>query len=115
VKVLIADSSSAIRSRITKLISSAKNIEVVIQASTVENTMSLQGRFEPNVYILAYDLPGGNIIETVARIHRRTSNAKVIVLSDIMHPMFSEKCLSAGADFILDRSAEFTRILDVLN
>ena len=112
--VLIADASSVIRSRITKLISGLNTVEAVLQASTLENVIRLQDQFHPNVYIIAHDLPGGNIIETVTRIQQASGDAKLIVLSDIDHPKFAEKCLSAGATHIFDKSSEFDRILDVL-
>jgi DNA-binding NarL/FixJ family response regulator len=113
--VLIADSSSAIRRRLIKLISKLNHIDDIIQASSVENTLHLQQQLKPEVLILAHDLPGGDILETVNRIHSTTAQARVIILTDIVHPKFNEKCLSAGATHIFDKSSEFGKILEVLN
>jgi DNA-binding NarL/FixJ family response regulator len=65
---------------------------------------------QPDVVILDIRMPGGNGIDVLQTIKQDEAAPMVIILTNYPYPGYRQKCMQAGADFFLDKSAEFDQI-----
>ena len=113
-KVLIADDSVVVQQRLVKLISSIEGVEIVGQASTGAETISLVRSQKPDIVILDIQMPDGTGIDVLAKFKNDKNKPKFIVLSNYSTEAFREKCLVEGANRFFDKSTEFEKVINVL-
>ena len=110
IKVLIADDSLIVREHLVTMLDELAGIEIVGQADNVAEAISGIRILQPHVVILDIRMPGGNGIDVLQTIKQDEVAPKVIILTNYPYPAYRQKCLQAGADFFLDKSAEFDQI-----
>ncbi len=113
-KVLICDDSAAVRDRLVTMALDLPEIAVVGQAQDVPGSLDAVRRTRPDVVILDIRMPGGNGIQVLREVKKMDSAPRVIMFTTYVYPPYRQKCEQAGADFFLDKSTEFDRLLDVL-
>jgi DNA-binding response OmpR family regulator len=64
--------------------------------------------------ILDIRMPGGNGIQVLEAIKTSTAAPVVIMLTAFPYPQYRKKCLEVGADYFLDKTTEFERVVEVL-
>lgn len=111
-KVFLADDSPIIRHRLIAIISELAGVDIV--GTGQSGTDAIEGivTFEPDVLILAIQMPRGSGFDALKHIKQHSDAPIVIVLTN--HPEFRQSCLDAGADYFLDKSIEFDQIPDIL-
>lgn len=112
VKVFLADDSSIIQHRLVALICELAWVDIV--GTGQSGTDAIEGivTFEPDVLILAIQMPGGSGFDTLKHIKQNGNAPIVIILTN--YPELRQSCLEAGADYFLDKSIEFDQIPGVL-
>jgi DNA-binding NarL/FixJ family response regulator len=113
-KVLIIDGSDLIRGRLLDLLRDSRDIEVVGQSSNAIDAITDVWRLRPDIVVMDIQLPAGNGIEVLHKIKQHQPGVTVIVLTECSDTIYRHKCLSSGADFILDKASQFYDITDVL-
>ena len=109
-KVVIADDSPVVRERVVTILDELAGIEIVGQAEHVSEAISTIRKLQPDVVILDIQMPGGSGIDVLRNIKQDGVGPMVIILTNYPFPGDRQKCLQAGADFFLDKSAEFDQI-----
>jgi DNA-binding NarL/FixJ family response regulator len=113
-KVLIADDSEIIRSRIVKLLSGYQEIESIQEARDVKETIKKIHSSYPSVLILDVKMPDGNGIEVLDNISHDQHPPIVIVVTNYPFPEYKKEYMMAGADFFFDKSNEFRQMQKVI-
>ena len=113
-RILIADDSSVVRERLVALLSELKDIEVVGQAEDAPAALDSIQALRPDVVILDIQMPGGNGIDVLQNIKQVQRPPVVIMLTNYPYPAYRKKCVEAGADFFLDKTMDFERVIEVL-
>ncbi len=113
-KALIADDSSALRARLRSMLTEVAAIDVVGEASDVQEAKEEIARCKPDVVILDIRMPGGSGIDVLQEAKQQERPPKVIVLTNYPYPQYRRRCEELGADYFLDKSTEFTEIPKVL-
>ncbi len=115
IRILIASSFSAERGQIIKLISHLKNLELITQATTVQEAIDMYHEFKPNTIVLDHKLIGGNAMDVLELTKKEIDQKPFIVLiTDSLTPQIKQQCLHAGANYVFDKAIEFNEILEVL-
>lgn len=114
IKVLIADDSVVVRDRLRDLLSELQGIELVGQATDAIEARSLARTLKPDVAILDVRMPGGSGVEVLHDIKKTNPGTKVIMLTAYPHAEVRNRCIAGGADFFLEKSTEFMRVLVIL-
>ena len=113
--VVIADDSLLVRERLVTMLGELAGVEVVDQVENgAEVILRAIEKFQPDVVILDIHMPEGNGLEVLRTIKQDGVGPVVIILTNYPYPGYRQKCLQAGADFFLDKSAEFDQIPVVL-
>jgi len=114
-KVLIADDSEAVRERLAEMISEVPGAEVSGKAKDGQEAMRLIEEIKPDAVVLDIRMPKGNGIDVLKYIRNGVQpKPLVIVLTNYPYPNYRKKCLEMGADYFIDKSVDFEKIIDIL-
>lgn len=114
VRVLIADDSEAVCERVKTMLLELPEIEIAGQARDGPEALKSIPELKPEVVILDIRMPGGSGIEVLRKIKQHRTAPAVIMLTNYPYPQYRKRCMDAGADFFLDKSSEFPKIVEIL-
>lgn len=113
-QVFIADDSAVICERLVTVIAETPGVELAGQArDTTEATRSIL-KLRPDAVILDVRMPPGSGVDVLQTIKRLAPPPKVIVLTNYPYPQYRKRCMDAGADYFLDKSADFEKLEPLL-
>ncbi|MEO8303258.1 MAG: response regulator transcription factor [Betaproteobacteria bacterium] len=115
-RVVIVEDSAIIRARLTETLSEIPNLEIVAQAESEADALSVLRGAEWDAVVLDLQLKDGTGLGVLKKLKQggRPEHTKVIVFTNYAFPQFRDRSLASGADFFFDKSREFDRVRDVL-
>jgi len=113
-KVFIADDSSAVVKRLADLLEEVPGALLVGQAGDVTEAVRGIQKMNPDTLILDLQMPGGSGLDVLRAIRLDHPHLQVLICTNFPYPQYREECLSAGANFFIDKSAEFEKIPAIL-
>lgn len=113
-RVFVVEDSQPVRERLVEMIREIEDVNVVGEAATQDAAVSGILATRPDVAILDISLAEGNGIEVLARVKRQLPGLKGIMLTNYASPQHVKASADAGADYFLDKSSEFEKIVDIL-
>jgi DNA-binding NarL/FixJ family response regulator len=114
VKVFVVEDSQAVRERLVEMIRDIKDVDVVGEAASEEAAVSGILATRPDVAILDISLGEGSGIDVLAQVKRQLPALKGIMLTNYATPQHVKASSDAGAEYFLDKSSEFEKIVDIL-
>ncbi|MEM6524138.1 MAG: response regulator transcription factor [Bacteroidota bacterium] len=97
ITVVLADDHSVVRKGIKMLISNDQDIEIVGEASSGDEALSMISEFDPDILITDISMPGMTGIELTNTIKDQKYRAKVLVLSTYTDEEYILSAFEAGA------------------
>jgi DNA-binding NarL/FixJ family response regulator len=113
-KVLIADDHPLMIAGIRRVLERSENIEVVGEAHSGPEVMSLVERRAPQLVLLDMRMPGVSGVDHIERIRSRWPEVKVVVLSACEDRASIDSALAAGASAYVVKSVSPSDIASVL-
>jgi len=113
-KVFIADDSKIVVDRLADLLRDVRGVEVAGQAGDALEAVRCIRQVNPDAVILDLQMPGGSGLDVLRAIRPDHPGLYVLICTNYAYPQFREECLSAGANYFLDKSTEFEKIPDIL-
>ena len=113
-KVFIADDSSEVRQRLIAMLSDLRKIDTFGQAGTVQEAIAAIPALNPDIVILDIRMPGGSGIDVLKTIEKKNHSPVIIMLTNYPLSQYMERCLNAGADYFLDKSSDFEKVIDII-
>lgn len=113
-RVFVVEDSSAVRERLVEIINDIQGLTVVGEAATQAEAVSGIRRTRPDVGIFDIQLAEGSGIDALAEARRELPGLRGIVLSNYATPQHRRASIDAGAEYFLDKSADFERIAEIL-
>ena len=113
-KVFVVEDSQAVRERLVEMIREIEDVNVVGEAATQDAAVSGILATRPDVAILDISLAEGNGIEVLARVKRQLPALRGIMLTNYATPQHAKASADAGAEYFLDKSSEFEKIVEIL-
>jgi DNA-binding NarL/FixJ family response regulator len=115
-KVFVVEDSAAVRERLIEMIREIEDIEVVGEADTFDTAVNGIMNTRPDVAVLDIKLAddGGSGIDVLNEVRKGLPAMKAIVLSNYATPQHMKASADAGAEYFLDKSADFERITEIL-
>jgi len=114
-KVLIVDDSDLIRSRLCKFIDGLPGYEIIAEASNAFEALEKMNSLEVDIVILDVRMPGGNGIEFLKDIKKRSNPPIVLVYSNHDNKIIKDAYLKAGATLFLDKGKGTKELVRFLN
>jgi DNA-binding NarL/FixJ family response regulator len=115
-KVYVVEDSAVVRERLLEMIREIEDVEVVGEAETYDAAVAGIMSTRPDVAVLDIKLAddGGSGIDVLAEVKKGLPAMRAIVLSNYATPQHMKASADAGAEYFLDKSAEFERITEIL-
>ena len=113
-KVYVVEDSQAVRERRVEMIRDIKDVDVVGEAASEDAAVSGILATRPDVAILDINLGEGSGIGVLARVKRQLPELRGIMLTNYSSPQHVKASADAGAEYFLDKSSEFEKIVEIL-
>jgi len=114
-KVFLVEDSAPLCERLVEMIEADGEHAVVGQAATYDEAVERITATQPDVGIFDIRLQHGNGIDALAEVKRRLPQLVGIVMSNYATPQHVKASADAGAEYFLDKSADFERITEILS
>jgi DNA-binding NarL/FixJ family response regulator len=111
VKVLVGDHSGVVRSRLVARLRES-GLDVVGEADSLAAITSLAVIVQPDAIVTDVRFADGRGAAAIRAVRQSAPHALVVVLSNTVH--YRVPCLTSGADYFLDKSAEFDEVAPTL-
>ena len=113
-RVFIVDDSKVIVERVVELLRDVAGAQVVGRAGDVPEAIDGILRTKAEAIILDLQLPGGSGLDVLRAVRMNDPGAHVMICTNYAYSQYREECLSAGANYFLDKSSEFEKIPYIL-
>lgn len=113
-KVLVVDDSFYMRVVLKNLLSDAGH-EIVGEAGTGEEALSLADLKSPDLIMLDLILPDTTGLEVLKTIHKRKPEQHVIIVSAVGQDMVVEEAIQNGADAYITKPFNEENVLEVID
>ena len=112
--VFLVEDSLAIRARLATTIRGIEGAELVGEAGTVGEAIDGIRATHPGAVILDLQLEDGSGLDVLRAVHPASPALHVAVLTNYATDQHRRACIDAGAEFFLDKSSDFPRILEIV-
>ena len=113
-KVFIADDSAVVVERLADLLKEVPEARLVGQANDALNAVRDIQKVKPDVLILDLQMPGGSGLDVLRAVRAHYPLLQILICTNYPYPQYREQCVTAGADFFLDKSIDFVKIPAIL-
>jgi DNA-binding NarL/FixJ family response regulator len=113
-KVFIADDSRVVVERLADLLKEVPGVRLVGRANDVRGAIRSIVKANPDAVILDLQMPGGSGLEVLRTIRQSHPSVLVLICTNYPYPQYRDECIAAGANYFLDKSAEFEKIPQIL-
>ena len=114
IKVLVADDHAVVRTGLKQFFASTDDIEIVAEARTGEEALSLARKDNCDVVLLDIGLPDINGLEVLKRIRAARPQVPVLIFSMFSEDEFATSALGAGAAGFLNMDSPPAQILSAV-
>ena len=114
INVLIADDHPLLRQGLTRLLELESDINVVGQAGSGDETLTMVETMEPDVVLLDINMPGMNGIETARILRERHPDVCVLALTIHDDESYVSEMIRAGASGYLLKDAEPSKVIQAI-
>jgi DNA-binding NarL/FixJ family response regulator len=114
-RVFLVEDSAAVRERLAEMIEASGSHNVVGNAGTYDEAVAGITATHPDVGIFDIKLERGNGIDVLTEVRKSMPELVGIVMSNYVTPQHARASTDAGAQYFLDKSADFERITEILS
>jgi two-component system, NarL family, response regulator NreC len=114
IRVLVADDHMIVRTGIRHVLESDTEFQVVGEAATASEAMSLPARLEPDVIVLDISMPDESGLDVAARISRSPAGPRVLILSMHNNSEYVLESVRAGANGYLLKDTAATELRNAI-
>lgn len=106
-RILLADDHAVLRAGLRLLLNSQEGLEVVGEASTGVETLSLARELQPDLILLDLSMPSMDGLEALPTLRRLAPKSRILILTMHDDPQYLRRALSSGAaGYVLKRAAD---------
>jgi len=114
-RVIIADDSEILRSRLIEMLTEIEGIEIVAEAKDTKEAIETTRAHHPDVLIMDIRMPGDDGIVAIEAIKKGKRNKpKIIVFTNYPYLQYRKRCMEAGADFFFYKALEFEKLMALI-
>ncbi|MBP8164209.1 MAG: response regulator transcription factor, partial [Anaerolineales bacterium] len=113
--ILIVDDHEVVRNGIRSYLETISNFQVVGEASSGEEAISMVSELIPDIVLLDLIMPGMDGIETTRRVKQISPRTQVVVLTSYHEDVHIFPALKAGAISYILKDMKMEKLVDVLH
>lgn len=106
-RILLADDHAVLRSGLRLLLASQNDYEVVGEASSGTETLSLAERLQPDLILLDLSMPALGGLDALPMLRKLVPSARILILTMHDDPQYLRQALKQGASgYVLKKAAD---------
>ena len=113
-RLLIADDSDVLRTRLFDIISEIEGTQIVGQVGSAEEVIEAVESLSPDVVVLDIRMPGGNGFASLERIKNRKNPPIVIMFTNYPYLQYRKRSMDLGADYFFYKAIEFDKLVSLI-
>ncbi len=110
-RVLLADDSILMISRLQEVLSDCKGVEIVGIAENGQIALEKTRQLVPDLLILDLKMPKMSGINVLREIRKEDKKIKIMVLTSFSSEDYGEKTLELGANYFFSKVDDFEKVL----
>ena len=114
IKVLLADDHDLVRTGMRRLLEDNTDIEVIAEATTGEEAVTLCRQQNPQVVLMDINMPGMGGMEATKKIIHYSDSIKVIVVTMNDDEILAQTLMKLGAAGYLTKGCKVTEIIHAI-
>ncbi len=114
IKVLIVDDHHLVRTSLARLLDEEEDIDVVGEAASGEEAITLSRKLDPDVVLMDLRMPGIGGLEATRKIMRNSADIHVLALTGFMEDNFAQRLLEAGAGGFISKDTQVPDMVDAI-
>ena len=114
-RILVADDHDLVRMGIVRMLQDVDGFEVVGEAKTGEEAVSLARELKPEIVLMDVKMPGIGGMEATRKILTACEATKVIAVTALSDELFPERLMKAGASGYVTKGSGFDEIVDAVH
>nr|WP_306671512.1 UvrY/SirA/GacA family response regulator transcription factor [Endozoicomonas sp. ONNA2] len=111
---MVVDDHDLVRTGISRMLDDVEGIEIVAQAVSGEDAISLYRDVAPDVTLMDVRMPGIGGLEATRKICQINPHAKIIAVTACMEDPFPTRLLEAGASGYVTKSSNITEMVTAI-
>lgn len=114
-RVLLADDHAILRSGLRLLLNSQKDFQVVGEASSGTETLSLSEELQPDLILLDLSMPALGGLDALPILHNLVPSARILILTMHDDPQYLRQALKHGASGYVLKKAADAELISAIN
>jgi len=114
IRILVAEDQAMVLGALTALLEIENDFEVVAQARTGDEALTLAVRHEPDVVVTDIEMPGMTGLDLASELRSRGSTSRVVILTTFARPGYLRRALEVGAAGYLLKDAPSAQLADAI-
>lgn len=114
-KILVADDHDLVRMGIVRMLEDVSGFDVVAEAKTGEEAVTLARTLPIDVILMDVRMPGFGGLEATRKILTYKPDVKIIAVTSLTDDMFPERLMKAGASGYVTKGVSFDEIIDAVH
>ena len=114
IRILIADDHGVLRAGLRALLSAESELEVVDEASSGNEALSLADKLQPDLILLDISMPDLGGIEVTRRLKEMLPNVRVLILTVHEDESLLQEAIQAGASGYIVKRAVESELIDAI-
>ncbi|RDB42344.1 two-component system response regulator UvrY [Halomonas sp. DQ26W] len=114
IKVLIVDDHHLVRTSLARLLEEEEDIDVVGEAASGEEAITLSRKLDPDVVLMDLRMPGIGGLEATRKIMRNSADIRILALTGFMEDNFAQRLLEAGAGGFISKDTQVPDMVDAI-
>jgi two-component system response regulator DesR len=114
IRILIAEDQAMVLGALAALLEIESDFDVVAQARTGDEALTLAQRHKPDVVVTDIEMPGLSGLDLAAELRGRGSTSRVIILTTFARPGYLRRALEVGASGYLLKDAPSAQLADAI-
>jgi DNA-binding NarL/FixJ family response regulator len=111
IRLAIAEDHTIVRWALREALSKAEDVEVVGEAGTAEETLSMIEKVKPDVLLLDITFPDRSGFDVLDELRKKETAPLVVVLTWHTEPSYATRAIAAGAHGYVNKSVEPAELL----
>lgn len=113
-KIVLIDDSEMVRTNLTDILQMPGCYKIVGQAANISDGLNVILESKPDLVILDINMPGGSGVSLLEHIKKNKLVPTVIMWTNYADDNFHGLCMRMGADYFLDKSRDYDKLLSVI-
>lgn len=113
--ILIVDDAPLIVKWLQQTLKGLPAVDTIREAGSYHEATLILSSFHPDIVLLDINLPDINGIELLRYIKSKDPSIIVIMVTNQSGEFYRTRCKELGADYFVDKSAEFDRLPEMLS